>query len=121
MTVQFKGIVWVGVRTSKFDELCSFYETVAKLPTAHHEDGFRVFDLPNGDKIEVFSNTYPENKEFASGPVVGFLVSNIEEARKEMEASGIEFMGPIQGTNSKWSHFKGPDGNIYEITVRAHD
>jgi hypothetical protein len=33
-----------------------------------------------------------------------------------MEASGIEFIGPLQHSeDDKWTHFRGPDGNIYEI------
>jgi hypothetical protein len=33
-----------------------------------------------------------------------------------MEASGIEFIGSVQRLeDAKWTHFRGPDGNIYEI------
>jgi catechol 2,3-dioxygenase-like lactoylglutathione lyase family enzyme len=120
MKTKFKGIVWLGVRTKKFDELVGFYQKKMGLPVVHEAPGFKAFDLPNGDQIEVFSEDYTANgndyQHFASGPVVGFLVDDIEAAKAEMEAEDIEFMGPVgEGGNSKWVHFKGVDGNTYEL------
>ena len=39
-------------------------------------------------------------------------------ARAEMEAKGIEFLGPIEGDTDdyKWTHFRAPDGFVYELT-----
>jgi hypothetical protein len=118
MTVIFKGITWLGVRTHKFDSLCGFYQHTLQLPEVHTEPGFRAFDLPNGDRLEVFSDTYRSNTYFSTGPVAGFSVNDVSEARSQLETHGIEFLGPIYGNRSQWSHFRGPDGNIYEITSR---
>ena len=115
---KFKGIVWLGVRTKKFKELCVWYEKILGLRIVHKEKGFRAYDLLNGDRIELFSERYRSHQHFKTGPVVGFLVDDIEQAKAEMESRGIKFIGPIHGNKSKWAHFKGPDGNIYEITVR---
>ena len=51
-------------------------------------------------------------------PITGFLVDNIVAARAEMEEQGIEFIGPIhEGLDGyAWSHFRAPDGFIYELT-----
>lgn len=113
----FKGLVWLGVKTEKFDELSNFYSNIVELPLVHEEPGFKVFDLPNGDRIEIFA---PDDKEhrFTTGPVVGFQVKDIEKAKKELEEKGIHFIGEIEGNSSKWAHFRGPDGNIYEMTNR---
>ena len=120
MKTKFKGIVWAGVRTDKFSELVEFYQDKMGLPVAHEVEGFRAFDLPNGDRLEVFAEDYvykgDDYKHFPVGAVVGFLVDDIEEARSEMEAEGIEFIGEIKvGGKSKWSHFRGVDGNRYEL------
>jgi hypothetical protein len=32
----------------------------------------------------------------STGPVLGFLVDDVETARKRLEAEGIEFIGPVQ-------------------------
>jgi hypothetical protein len=36
-----------------------------------------------------------------------------------MEAAGIEFYGPPESAPDGygWSHFRAPDGNVYEITT----
>ena len=117
MKALFKGLVWLGVKTEKFDELSNFYSTIIGLPLIHEEPGFNVFDLPNGDRIEIFAAN-DETHNFTTGPVAGFQVENIEEAKKELEEKGIHFIGEIEGNSSKWAHFRGPDGNIYEITNR---
>jgi catechol 2,3-dioxygenase-like lactoylglutathione lyase family enzyme len=114
----FKGVVWVGVRTSRFRETCEFYEKGLGLPALYEETGFRAYDLSNGDRIELFSEDYAGQEHFDTGPVVGFLVEDIVDARAELEKLGIEFIGPIHGNRRKWSHFRGPDGNVYEITAR---
>jgi catechol 2,3-dioxygenase-like lactoylglutathione lyase family enzyme len=121
MKTKFKGIVWLGVRTSKFDELLDFYQNKMGLPVVHEEEGFRALDLPNGDRLEIFSEEYRADdgndyKHFGNAPVVGFLVDDVEVAKTEMESEGIEFFGPIGvGGSSKWAHFKGVDGNTYEL------
>ena len=55
MKTKFKGIVWLGVRTKKFDELVDFYQGKMGLEVIHEAPGFRALDLPNGDRIEIFS------------------------------------------------------------------
>jgi catechol 2,3-dioxygenase-like lactoylglutathione lyase family enzyme len=121
MKTKFKGIVWVGVRTKEFDQLVDFYQNKMGLPVVHEAAGFKALDLPNGDRIAILSEEFKSEdgsdyKHF-SGPVVGFLVDNIEVAKAEMEAEGIEFIGPIgEYGDSKWTHFRGVDGNTYELT-----
>src|SRR3989338_4180869 len=120
MSVKFKGIVWLGIRTNRFNKLSNFYKNILKLPLIHKEIGFEAFDLPNGNRIEIFSTNYNSNKHFETSPVVGFSFDNIVKTRNQIERKGIKFIGPIRGNKTKWSHFKGPDGNIYEITNRKY-
>lgn len=117
MKTKFKGIVWLGIRTDKFKETIRFYEDILGLAATHDETGFKAYKLPNDDTIEIFSTDFKSNQHFTSGPVVGFLVDDIAQVKKEMLDAGIEFIGDIQGNpnKSQWAHFKGPDGNIYEL------
>jgi hypothetical protein len=52
-------------------------------------------------------------------PVAGLRVDDIAEARAELEARGVLFIGPIhQGEDGgAWSHSFAPDGHIYELTT----
>jgi hypothetical protein len=115
--MKIKGIVWLGTRTAQFEQMIDFCRDVMGLSQTFLEPGFAIFDLPNGDRLEVFGPQQSYNM-FMTHPVAGFLVDDIEAARAEMEAQGIEFLGPIQSDtdNYKWSHFRAPDGFVYELT-----
>jgi catechol 2,3-dioxygenase-like lactoylglutathione lyase family enzyme len=112
-----KGIVWLGTRTSNFDAMLNMYHTVMGMPVTYEEPGFVVMELPNGDLVEIFSDDSPHNT-FFNHPVAGFLVDDIATARAEMESQGIEFIGPteVMEDGYAWTHFRAPDGFIYELT-----
>jgi hypothetical protein len=118
--MKIKGIVWLGTRTDRFEEMTGFCRDLLGLPQRLLEPGFAVFEMPNGDLFEVFGPEESENK-FMTHPVAGFLVDDIVAARAEMEERGIEFLGPIQGDTDdyKWTHFRAPDGFVYELTYSA--
>ena len=45
---------WLGIRTEQDRALAGFFSDVLGLPEVQHEEGFWVFRLPDGAKIEVF-------------------------------------------------------------------
>jgi len=116
-----KGLVWVGSRTEHYEQMVGFYRDTLRLPLEHEEGEFAVFRLPDGSKAEVFGPSDTEHTHFSTGPVAGFLVDDVETARGVLEVGGIEFIGPVHEwgpTGEAWSHFRAPDGNVYEITHR---
>jgi len=115
--MKVKGIVWLGTRTDRFEQMTDFCQHLLGLTKRLLEPGFAVYELPNGDLFEVFGPESAEN-EFMTHPVAGFLVDDIAAARAEMESSGIEFLGPIEGDTDdyRWTHFRAPDGFVYELT-----
>lgn len=125
MKPRIKGISFVGIKTEKFTELHKFYTQTLGLKPDHYEPDFATYPLPNGGKIEIYGPNdpnSPNHDEFTTGPVVGFEVDDIAAERKAMEADSVEFLAPIySGRNgrSQWSHFRGPDGNVYEIKQKA--
>ena len=115
--MKIKGIVWLGTRTDHFEQMTDFCRDVLGLSQTFIEPGFAIFDMPNGDRFEVFGPQQSLNT-FMTHPVAGLLVDDIVAARAEMEAKGIEFIGPIEGDTDdyKWTHFQAPDGFVYELT-----
>ena len=115
--MKVKGLVWLGTRTTQFEPMLAFCQNVMGLTPAFLEPGFAVLDMPNGDSFEIFGADSPHNT-FMTHPVAGFLVDDIVAARAEMEAYGIEFIGPIHTAEDgyAWSHFRAPDGFVYELT-----
>ena len=105
---------WAGTRTPDAARLADFYEHVLGLRLAHSEPGFWVFTLPNGTNVEIFSPEYPGKEHFATGPVVGFAVPDLDAAVEELRAAGVELLGERGAT---WQHFRAPDGNVYELTA----
>ena len=115
--MEITAISWVGTRTAEYDGMVSCLQNVFGLKSSADEEGFAVFELPNGDKIEVFGEEDEDHPFFTTGPVVGFRVADVSAAQAKMEAAGIEFLGrPASSSNGfAWSHFRAPDGNVYEI------
>ena len=121
MTVKVTGLAWLGTRTEEFDEMCRLYGEVFGLPRVARAPGFAAYRLPSGDLVEVFRPDFEGQEHFTTGPVAGFAVEDIDAARAEMAANYIEFIGETNGEPGqyRWAHFRGPDGNVYELTQRA--
>ena len=114
-----KGLTWLGVRTTQFEEMVKFFRDVMGMQPIRDEPEIAGFQLTNGTQVELYRPEEPFHAFFTTGPVVAFLVDDVDAARATMEAAGIEFIGPIQraGTTS-WNHFRAPDGTIFEILSR---
>lgn len=108
------GLGWCGTRTEHDEQLAYFYEHVLGLRPAHAEPGLRVFELPDGRNVEVFGPLYQGREHFDTGPVVGFAVRDLPAAVEELRSAGIELLGEPGPT---WQHFRGPDGNVYEMVA----
>jgi catechol 2,3-dioxygenase-like lactoylglutathione lyase family enzyme len=108
------GLGWLGTRTPRAEALAAFYRDVLGLPLVYSEPGFWVFNLPDGRGVEVFDPSYPGKSHFETGPVAGIAVRDLPAAVAELRAAGIELCGEPGPT---WQHFRGPDGNIYELVA----
>ena len=118
--MEVRGLVWLGVRTPQFEATARFYRDVLGL-TAFQEDASSArFRLPNRTEFHVYGPADEDHRFFGAAPVVGILVDDVDAARAAMEAAGIEFIGEIQRAgDTSWNHFRGPDGNVYEIMCHA--
>ena len=115
-----RSLVWLGVRTAGFAETAAFYGDVLGLEVLRHEPDDARFRLADGTEVHVYGPGDPDHAFFGPGPVVAFLVDDFAATRERMVAAGIEFIGPVQREGSAmWNHFRGPDGNVYEIMPRG--
>ncbi len=77
------------------------------------------FAFPDGAEMEVWRPEDVFHSFFGAGPLVGLRIDDVEAACAAMEAAGVEFLGPVQRSEgAAWSHFRGPDGNVYKIIAR---
>lgn len=110
------SLIWMGVRTDKFQETVGFYRDIMRLPVLREGTDFAWFTLANGVELHVYGPSDDDHAFFGVGPVVGFEVSDFSETRARMIEAGIEFIGDVQENETRmWNHFRGTDGNIYEI------
>jgi len=117
--IDVQGLVWLGVRTSQFDDTVRLYRDILGLRPFHEDPSSVRFRLANGTEIHVYGPTDQDHEFFGTAPVVGLLVDDVDRARAAMEAAGTEFFGPVQrAAGSRWNHFRGPDGNVYELISR---
>lgn len=111
------GLDWVGTRTQRFQDTVAFFEHNLGLPIGLEREDFVRFDLPDASAVEVFGPSDREHLYFTTDPVVGFLVRDVERARGELSAAGLELLGPLSGepASVRWQHFRAPDGYVYEV------
>lgn len=114
--VEVKGLGWLGIRTSYFEQTVALFRDVMNLEVIREEHDVVGLRFSDGTEMEVWRPSDDFHSFFTTGPVVGFRVADAEQARARMEAADIEFIGPVQHSeDATWTHFRGPDGNIYEI------
>ena len=119
--MQIAGINWAGVRTHSFESMKHFAEATLGLSPVHESRDFVVYRLPNGDKLEIFGPAAPSAPEqFAKNEIVcGLQVDDIDRAREELQAAGVELLGPIHRERPggyAWQHFRMPDGKVFELS-----
>ena len=120
--MRVKGLVWLGLRTTQFGETVKFLRDVMGMEQIRDEAQIAGFQLTNNTEVEVYRMEEEFHSFFTTGPVVAFLVDDVDVARATMEAAGIEFLGPIQRSGgASWNHFKAPDGTIFEISRKSDE
>jgi len=113
--VKVEGFSWVGIATDDFDRSMSFYRDVLGLEVWVEGDGQAILKTASGDQLEIFGRDEQE-KEITRSPVVAFEVDDLEAAREELRAAGIELIGETGSWNGfSWQYFRSPDGHIFEI------
>jgi catechol 2,3-dioxygenase-like lactoylglutathione lyase family enzyme len=120
--MRVKGLSWLGLRTTQFEEMVMFFRDVMGMQPIRDEPEVFGFQLIDGTQMELYRPQEEFHKFFTTGPVVAFRVDDVNAARTTMEAAGIEFIGPIQHAGkTRWIHFRAPDGTVFEISSNSDD
>lgn len=109
------GYTWAGVRTADLESSANFFSNVLGLSVVKKGKGLVQLELASGQSFELFDNQ-SRYYQLHACPVLGFQVEDLQGARKELEAHGVEFVTNIEGDESEaWTYFRGPDGYLYEL------
>ena len=114
--MEIRSLAWIGLPTPDHAEARRFLIDVLGITPWLDLPDFTVADLPNGDRVELFGPSAA--RPHMTAPIAGFLVQDVDEARAELEAKGVEFVEPT-GSDAdgrvKWAHFRGPGGWVLEL------
>jgi catechol 2,3-dioxygenase-like lactoylglutathione lyase family enzyme len=126
--VRVERVSFLAVRTPRRDEVVSFFSSALGMTTFLETASMVALRLGGGDVVEVFQGDDASHSYFGCAPVVGFEVDDLEAAHAELtatasssEIAGVEILGGIHhgSMGSSWFHFRGPDGNVYELLRSA--
>ena len=114
-----QSLGFLGVRTDAFDQTVALYRDVLRMETILVEPDAAWFRAADGSQVHVYGPANDDHAFFGSAPVVGLVVQDFEATRQAMVEAGISFLGdPQRDGGSAWNHYRGPDGNVYEIIGR---
>lgn len=119
---------FLGVRTDRVAETTAFFRDVVGLAEVATSETRTVTQLPTGrwDFVEVFGPDFRDDRmirDEIDGVFVAILVEDIEEARRDCQAAGVEILGETIWADKAfgnpdfsgvaWFFVRAPDGNIY--------
>jgi catechol 2,3-dioxygenase-like lactoylglutathione lyase family enzyme len=118
--VNVHGLGWLGLRTDRFAETVSLYRDVLGLEPFQADEASVRFRLDDSSELHVYGPSDDDHAFFGTAPVVGLAVEDAAATRERLEAAGIMFLTELERDGDvAWCHFRGPDGNVYEIISGA--
>jgi hypothetical protein len=120
--VKVLRLCWLGEPTGDYLEMVRFFRDALHVRIASEE---RTGDEPaaeGAEPVQVFAPgdpTFTFLGEFPVGPVALFEVDDLQTARLELLAAGVELTGDVERDATwEWLNFRAPDGNLYELASR---
>jgi catechol 2,3-dioxygenase-like lactoylglutathione lyase family enzyme len=115
-----RGFGWVGIRTTHYEAMRKFAVQTLHLPIDEEEPDGVVFEFPSGDTLELFRpGGRTDHAHLTTGPMPGLIVQDLEQAERELSSHRVEILARRRSGPAGWSHFRAPDGNVYELKRSA--
>jgi catechol 2,3-dioxygenase-like lactoylglutathione lyase family enzyme len=113
---------WIGVVCEDFEKQRAFYGEVLGLREVERGEDWTPYDMGPDVTFELLRRS--DDPEYDGRRYqVGFVVDDIRGARDELLARGAEALTDVKEASdgaSSWAYFRDPEGNVFEITQRAH-
>jgi len=113
MTLTLKPELTVSILVSDWDAARAWYREKLGLEEGFVVDGWAELNGPLGVVVGL-SALNGEPHPGAGGVTLVFGVEDIAAARSELEANGVQFLGPTDETPGmvRLASFQDPDGNV---------
>jgi catechol 2,3-dioxygenase-like lactoylglutathione lyase family enzyme len=118
------------MRTTEVERMTSFFRDVLGLEAGGSEDKVTFSRLPTGrfDLVEVYAPDLHDERMIPNdveGPMVAFVVDDLESALAEVKAAGVELVNDVVWAAEAfeepslegmgWFFVRAPDGRVYVI------
>ena len=115
-----QSLGFLGVRTAAFDETVALYRDILGLTPILVEPDAVWFRAADGAQIHVYGPTNDDHDFFDAGPVVGLVVDDFDATRAGdgRRRDRVHRRAAADAGVGVWNHYRGPDGNVYEIMGR---
>lgn len=111
--MKIRGIGFVGSHTPAHAEMSRFLQDVLGLtPITVDGVGAELFAAGNND---VFGVARPYEESDIAERTIGLLVDDLDGAAAELHAAGVETDGISENSRWRYTHFRMPDGKLYEL------
>lgn len=108
---------WIGVVCDDLESQLRFYRDVVGFRVTKRGSTWIHFEMPGGNLFELIQRSSRPQYEYRRFQV-GFTVRDIEGARAELIASGVEPISELEGgadDGGRWCYFRDPEGNVFEL------
>jgi predicted enzyme related to lactoylglutathione lyase len=114
------GVDFVTVPIQDFERSKAFYRDVLGLEESKRWGELPAMEFEAGDLTIAIMQPDAFGQEFAPHRFpIAFHVADVEAARGELEAQGVEFMmDTIDSGVCHMAHFRDPDGNVLMLHNR---
>jgi catechol 2,3-dioxygenase-like lactoylglutathione lyase family enzyme len=125
-----RRVGYVGMRTEHLEAMTWFFRDVLGLRQTMVGETFSILQLPTGsfDFAEVYSSGHHDERmipDDVEGPVVAFVVDDLQTALTEVKEAGLEVVGDVVWAAEAfgqpdmdgvgWFFLRAPDGRVYVI------
>ena len=106
------GVDFVTVWTKDFDTAVEFYGTTLGLPCIERYGRIPGAEFETGNLTLQVLDAASIGREFQPHPPIALHVEDIDAARAELEARGVEFIHAFDSGICHNVFFEDPDGNV---------
>jgi predicted enzyme related to lactoylglutathione lyase len=111
---------WIGVVADDLDRQRRFYGAVLGFTEIADGPGWVQFDLGEERLLEIVQRSGQPQYDQARYQV-GYAVEDIEAAREQLIALGVQAVSDLEGSASasgRWCYFRDAEGNVFELKER---
>lgn len=109
--MRVRGIVGVTIGTSRFGPMAGLLGDVLGLEALVAASGHAIYQAEDGDLVELRASDADDSG--AGGIAIELEVTDLEEARRELEAAGLAIVDA--DGDATWLAFRTPDGTLLAL------